>query len=165
MVRLILTYWPYKYITARTKLTNPHRKMTAAATLLQNATAAAAAVAVAARDSVKTAEVHQRFTQDIRRQIEAEYNAAADEEIAACGDLDRKRRHADELEESHKRLRSDAFRSLVKVMGGQTCVPFSISGAAYELEVAALHFLNKYAAVSSAATVSSAASVSSGHCH
>jgi hypothetical protein len=33
-------------------------------------------------------------------------------------------------------VRSDAFRSLVKATGGQTCVPFSISRAAadYELE-------------------------------
>ncbi len=101
--------------------------MTTAASLLRNAIAAAATAAAAARDSVKTAEMHHRFTQDIRRQIEAEYNAAADEEIAACGDLDRKRWHADEMKESHKRLRSDTFRSPVRATGGQTCVPFSIS--------------------------------------
>jgi hypothetical protein len=98
--------------------------MTTAATLLQNATAAAATTAGAARDSVKTAEMHHRFSQDIRRQIEAEYNAV-DEEIAACGDLDRKRRHADDMDESHKRLRNEAFCSLVKGTHGQTCVPFS----------------------------------------
>jgi glycerol-3-phosphate O-acyltransferase len=89
-----------------------------------------AAAAAAARDSLKTAELHHRFTQDIRLQIETEYNAAVDEEIAAAADLDRKRRHADEMEETHKRVRSDAFRRLVKATGGQTCVPFSISGAA-----------------------------------
>ena len=102
--------------------------------LLQNATATTATAA--ARDSLKTAELHHRFTQDIRRQIEAEYNAAVDEEIAAAGDMDRKRRHAEEMEETHKRVRSDAFRSLVKATGGQTCVPFSISGAdaGYEIE-------------------------------
>ena len=82
--------------------------------------AATAAAAAAARDSLKTAELHHRFAQDIRRQIETEYNAAVDEEIAACGDMERKRRHADEMEESHKRARSDAFRSLVKATGGQT---------------------------------------------
>jgi hypothetical protein len=103
---------------------------------LQNATATTATAAAAARDSLKTAELHHRFTQDIRRQIEAEYNAAVDEEIAAAGDMDRKRRHAEEMEETHKRVRSDAFRSLVKATGGQTCVPFSISGAdaGYEIE-------------------------------
>ena len=93
-------------------------------------TAATAAAAAAARDSLKTAELHHRFAQDIRRQIETEYNAAVDEEIAACGDMERKRRHADEMEESHKRARSDAFRSLVKATGGQTCVPFFISRCA-----------------------------------
>ena len=109
---------------------------TAATALLQNATATTATAAAAARDSLKTAELHHRFTQDIRRQIEAEYNAAVDEEIAAAGDMDRKRRHAEEMEETHKRVRSDAFRSLVKATGGQTCVPFSISGAdaGYEIE-------------------------------
>ena len=100
--------------------------------LLQNATATAAA---AARDSLKTAELHHRFTQDIRLQIETEYKAAVDEEIAAAADLDRKRRHADEMEETHKRVRSDAFRSLVKATGGQTCVPFSISRAAADYEI------------------------------
>ena len=110
--------------------------MTTATTALQNATATASTAAAAARDSLKTAELHHRFTQDIRRQIEAEYNAVVDEEIAAAGDMDRKRRHAEEMEETHKRVRSDAFRSLVKATGGQTCVPFSISRAAadYELE-------------------------------
>ena len=113
--------------------------------LLQNATATTATAAAAARDSLKTAELHHRFTQDIRRQIEAEYNAAVDEEIAAAGDMDRKRRHAEEMEETHKRVRSDAFRSLVKATGGQTCVPFSISGAdaGYEIEdgeIAAVSF-------------------------
>ena len=86
--------------------------------------------AAAARDSLKTAELHHRFTHDIRRQIETEYNAAVDEEIAAAADLDRKRRHADEMEETHKRVRSDAFRSLVKATG-----PFSISGAAADYEI------------------------------
>jgi glycerol-3-phosphate O-acyltransferase len=112
--------------------------MTTTAATQQNATATTAAAAAAARDSLKTAELHHRFAQDIRRQIEVEYNAALDEEIAAAGDMDRKRRHAEEMEETHKRVRSDAFRSLVlvKATGGQTCVPFSISGAAadYELE-------------------------------
>ncbi len=89
--------------------------MTTTATLQQNAAAsatatAATAAAAAARDSLKTAELHRRFTQDIRRQIEAEYNAAVDEETAACGDMQRKRRHADEMEESHKRVRSETFR-------------------------------------------------------
>ena len=105
--------------------------MTPTTTTQQNAAAAtAAAAAAAARDSLKTAELHHRFAQDIRRQIETEYNAAVDEEIAACGDMERKRRHADEMEESHKRARSDAFRSLVKATGGQTCVPFFISRCA-----------------------------------
>jgi hypothetical protein len=111
--------------------------MTTATTALQNATATASTAAAAARDSLKTAELHHRFTQDIRRQIEAEYNAAVDEEpeIAAAGDMDRKRRHAEEMEETHKRVRSDAFRSLVKATGGQTCVPFSISGADADYEI------------------------------
>lgn len=110
--------------------------MTTTTTAQQNATATAATAAATARDSLKTAELHHRFTQDIRRQIETEYKAAVNEEIAAAADLDRKRRHADEMEETHKRARSDAFRSFVKVTGGQTCVPFSISRAAadYELE-------------------------------
>ena len=112
--------------------------MTTTTTTQQNAaaaTAAAAAAAAAARDSLKTAELHHRFAQDIRRQIETEYNAAVDEEIAAAADLDRKRRHADEMEETRKRVRSDAFRSLVKATGGETCVPFSISRAAADYEI------------------------------
>jgi hypothetical protein len=125
-----LTYWHYKKPSAKTKPIETHEMTTT------TATAATAAAAAAARDSLKTAELHHRFAQDIRRQIEVEYNAAVDEEIAAAGDMDRKRRHADEMEETHKRVRSDAFRSLVKATGGQTCVPFSISRAAadYELE-------------------------------
>ena len=92
--------------------------------------------AIAARDSLKTAELHHRFIQDIRQQVEAEYNAAVDAEVAAAGDMDRKRRHAEEMEETHKRVRSEAFRSLVRTKGGETCVAFSISGAGadYELE-------------------------------
>ncbi len=37
--------------------------------------------------------------------------------------MDRKRRHAEESEAtgSHKRLRSEAFRRLVKAKGGSTC--------------------------------------------
>ena len=96
------------------------------------ATAATAAAAAAARDSLKTAELHHRFAQDIQRQIEAEYNAAVDEEIAACSDMELKRRHAEEMEESHMRALSGAFRSLVKATGGQTCVACSISRAAAE---------------------------------
>ena len=92
--------------------------------------------AIAARDSLKTAELHHRFIQDIRKQVEAEYNAAVDAEVAAAGDMDRKRRHAEEMEANHKRTRSEAFRSLVRTKGGETCVAFSISGAGadYELE-------------------------------
>ena len=106
-VRLNLTSWPYKKPSAKTKPIETHEMTT---TAQQNA--------AAARDSLKTAELHHRFTQDIRRQIETEYNAAVDEEIAAAGDMDRKRRHAEEMEETHKRVRSDAFRSLVKATGG-----------------------------------------------
>jgi hypothetical protein len=111
-----LTHWHYKKPSAKTKPIENHEMTTAAA----------------ARDSLKTAELHHRFTQDIRLQIETEYNAAVDEEIAAAADLDRKRRHADEMEETHKRIRSDAFRILVKAMGGQTC---AISGAAADYEI------------------------------
>ena len=39
------------------------------------------------------------------------------------------------MEETHKRVHSDAFRSLVKATGGQTCVPFSINRAAAEYEM------------------------------
>jgi hypothetical protein len=127
-----LTYWHYKKPSAKTKPIEKHEMTT---TAQQNATAATAATAAAARDSLKTAELHHRFTQDIRRQVETEYKAAVDEEIAAAADLDRKRRHADEMEETHKRVRSDAFRSLVKATGGQTCVPFSISRAAADYEI------------------------------
>ncbi len=88
---------------------------------IQQFTTTTATAAAAARDSLKTAELHHRFTQVIRKQIEAEYNAAVDDEIATAGDMDRKRRHAEETEESHKRLRSEAFRSLVKAKGGATC--------------------------------------------
>ena len=127
-----MTYWHYKKPSAKTKPIEKHEMTT---TAQQNATAATAATAAAARDSLKTAELHHRFTQDIRRQVETEYKAAVDEEIAAAADLDRKRRHADEMEETHKRVRSDAFRSLVKATGGQTCVPFSISRAAADYEI------------------------------
>jgi hypothetical protein len=54
-------------------------------TLQQKASDAAAAPATAACDSLKTADLHHRFTQDIRKQIEVEYNAAVDDEIAAAG--------------------------------------------------------------------------------
>ena len=49
--------------------------------------------------------------------------------------MNRKRRHADETEARHKRLRSEAFRSLVNAKGGQTCVPFSISSGAADYEI------------------------------
>ncbi len=105
-----MTYWRYKFLIARPKIhKSTTRKMTTTA-LLQNATATTATAAAAARDSLKTAELHHRFTQDIRRQIEAEYNAAVDEEIAAAGDMDLKRRHAEEMEETHIRVRSDALQ-------------------------------------------------------
>ncbi len=111
-----MTHWHYKKPSAKTKPIENHEMTTAAA----------------ARDSLKTAELHHRFTQDIRLQIETEYHAAVDEEMAAAADLDRKRRHADEMEETHKRVRSDAFRRLVKATGGQTC---AISGAAADYEI------------------------------
>ena len=64
--------------------------------------------AIAARDSLKTAELHHRFIQDIRKQVEAEYNATVDAEVAAAGDMpvDRKQRHVEEMEASDKRIRS-----------------------------------------------------------
>ena len=103
----------------------------------QQITATAATAAAAARDSLKTAELHHRFTQDIRKQIEYEYNAAVDDEIAAAGDMDRKRRHAEETEESHKRIRSEAFRSLVKAKGGATCA-FGLLAAKGDASAAAM---------------------------
>ena len=112
--------------------------MTPTTTTQQNssdATATAAAVSAAARDSLKTAEPLHCFTQDIRRQIEAEYNAAVDDEIAAASGMDRTRQQAKEMEESYKRVRSEAFRSLVKAKGGQTCVPISISCATADDEM------------------------------
>ena len=78
---------------------------------LQQYAATAATAAAEARDSLKTADLHHRFVQDVRKQIEAEYKAAVDAEIAAAGDIDRKRRHADETEASHKCLCREAFRS------------------------------------------------------
>ncbi len=65
----------------------------------------------------KTAELHHRFVQDIRRQLEFEYNAAVDAEVAAARDLDLKRRRVEDATECQKRLRSEAFRSLVKDTG------------------------------------------------
>ena len=109
----------------------------------QQITATAATAAAAARDSLKTAELHHRFTQDIRKQIEAEYNAAVDDEIAAAGDMDRKRRHAEETEESHKRIRSEAFRSLVKAKGGATC-GFGLLAAKGDASAAAMAYDSDY---------------------
>ena len=86
-----MTYLHYKKPSAKTNTIKPHEMTTT--TTQQNATAAtaaAAAAAAAARDSLKTAELHHSFAQDIRQQVEAEYNAAVDEEIAACGDMERK---------------------------------------------------------------------------
>ena len=71
---------------------------------------ASSAAAAAARDSLKTADLHHRFVQDIRKQAEAEYKAAFDAESEAAADMDRKRRHAEDTTAGHKRLRSDAFR-------------------------------------------------------
>jgi hypothetical protein len=88
---------------------------------LQDAADAASASAAAARDSLKTADLHHRFVKDIRKQVEAEYKAAVDAEGEAAADLGRKRRHAADMEAINKRLRSDAFRSLVKAKGGATC--------------------------------------------
>ncbi len=59
---------------------------------------------------MKTADLHHRFVQDIRKQAEAEYKAAFDAESEAAADMDRKRRHAEDTTAGHKRLRSDAFR-------------------------------------------------------
>ncbi len=80
------------------------------------------AAAAAARDSLRTADLHHCFVQDLRKQAEAEYKAAFDAESKAAADMDRERRHAEDMTEGHKRLRSDAFRSLVKAKGGATCV-------------------------------------------
>ena len=88
------------------------------------------AVAAAARDSLKTADLHHRFVQDTRKQAEAEYKAAFDAESEAAADMDRKRRHAEDTTAGHKRLCSDAFRALVKAKGGATCVFGALSSAA-----------------------------------
>ncbi len=82
---------------------------------------AAAAAYAAANDDFTTATFHYRFAQHIRTQVEEEYKIALDEEVAAKRDLDVKRRRADETEHAHKRLRSDAFRELVRCKGGATC--------------------------------------------
>ena len=58
-----------------------------------------------ANDLLKTADMHHRSTQDIRLQLEAKYNAAVADEIAAANDLIRKRRHADAIDERRKRVR------------------------------------------------------------
>ena len=85
--------------------------------MLQQSADASSIEKAAAADVFKTAELHHRFVQDIRRQLESEYNAAVDAEAAAARDLDLKRRRVDDATECQKRLRSEAFRSLVKDTG------------------------------------------------
>ena len=86
------------------------------------ATISAAASAYAtAHDEWATAAFHFRFTQHIRKQAEDEYKTALAEEVTAKRDFDAKRRRADETEHEHKRLRSDAFREIVKSKGGASC--------------------------------------------
>ena len=82
---------------------------------------AAASAYAAAHDEWATAAFHYRFTQHIRTQAEDEYKTALAEEVTAKRDFDAKRRRADDTEAAHKRLRSDAFRELVKTKGGASC--------------------------------------------
>jgi hypothetical protein len=90
---------------------------TTATILLQQSADASSIEKAAAADVFKTAELHHRFVQDIRRQLEYEYNAAVDAEVAAARDLDLKRRRVEDATECQKRLRSEAFRSLVRDSG------------------------------------------------
>jgi hypothetical protein len=85
--------------------------------MLQQSADASSVEKAAAADMFKTAELHHRFVQDIRRQLESEYNAAVDAEVAAARDLDLKRSRVDDATECQKRLRSEAFRSLVRDTG------------------------------------------------
>ena len=82
---------------------------------------AAAANYATAHDEWATAAFHFRFTQHIRKQAEDEYKTALAAEVTAKRDFDAKRRRADDTEHEHKRLRSDAFRELVKSKGGASC--------------------------------------------
>ena len=88
--------------------------------------AAAASAFATAHDEWATAAFHFRFTQHIRKQVEDEYKTALAEEVTAKRDFDAKRRRADDTEAAHKRLRSDAFRELVKSKGGATCCGFGL---------------------------------------
>ena len=90
---------------------------TPATLMLQQSADASSIEKAAAADVFKTAELHHRFVQDIRRQLESEYNAAVDAEAAAARDLDLKRRRVEDATECQKRLRSEAFRSLVRDTG------------------------------------------------
>ncbi len=58
--------------------------------------------ATSALDLVKSADLHHRTVQDIRRQLRTEYNAAVAAEIAAAADLLCKRRRADEIDDRRK---------------------------------------------------------------
>jgi hypothetical protein len=90
---------------------------TTATILLQQSADESSIERAAAADVFKTAELHHRFVKDIRRQLESEYNAAVDAEVAAAWDLDLKRRRVEDATECQKRLSSEAFRSLVKDTG------------------------------------------------
>jgi hypothetical protein len=83
---------------------------TTATILLQKSADASSIEKAAAADVFKTAKLHHRFVQDIRRQLESEYNAAVDVEMDAARDLDLKRRRVEDASECQKRLRSEAFR-------------------------------------------------------
>ncbi len=90
---------------------------TPATLMLQKSADASSIEKAAAADVFKTAELHHRFVQDIRRQLESEYNAAVDAEVDAARDLNLKRHRVEDATECQKRLGSEAFRSLVKDTG------------------------------------------------
>ncbi len=96
------------------KNTTPMSPITAttATLLIQQSADASSIEKAAAADAFKTAELHHRFVQDIRRQLEAEYNAAVDAAAAADRDLDLKSRRVDDATECQKRLRSEAFYTI-----------------------------------------------------
>ena len=83
------------------------------------ATAEEAAHAKAASE-LKDAELNHRFLRNIKIEVEAEFIEAADAEISAQSDVQKKRKAVEEAKDSVSNKRSEAFKSQVRAKGLHT---------------------------------------------
>ena len=80
------------------------------------ATAEEAAHAKAASE-LKDAELNHRFLKNIKIEIEAEFIEAADAEISAQSDVQKKRKAVEEAKDSVSNKRREAFKAQVRAKG------------------------------------------------